>query len=162
MESFFYQLSGSSFIFVKNIWELSSYHHISKKIVWIYYYASISISSSTNSGVKIFVSLKGFRIWNNICTLFGVWLLPTCLSQKSPKFWIFLFKSILKLELWNDRSQFSLKLLVFLGHDMKRCALSFFGKQVHINFWEGFLAHHLFCQNYRHNFRFRSSVVSHW
>ena len=64
--------------------------------------------------------------WHNFL---GVWLLQTCLSQTSPKFWSFLFKSILKLELWNIKSQFSLKLLVFLGHDIKRCALPFFGKQ---------------------------------
>ena len=42
-----------------DIWELSSYHHISKKIVWKYYYTTISIWSPTNSGVKISVSLKG-------------------------------------------------------------------------------------------------------
>ena len=50
--------------------ELSSYHHISKKIVWNYYCATISIWSPTNSGVNISVSLKGFRICNNICTTF--------------------------------------------------------------------------------------------
>ena len=51
--------------------------------------------------------------------LLEVWLLQTCLSQKSPKFGSFLFESILKLDLWNIKSKFSLKLLVFLGHDMK-------------------------------------------
>ena len=50
--------------------ELSSYHLISEKIVWKYYYATLSIWSPTNSGVKISVSLKGFRICNNICTTF--------------------------------------------------------------------------------------------
>ena len=75
-----------------NSWqELSSYHHISKKVVWKYCYATISI-------------------WS---------------PKKSPKLGIFLFESILKLELWN------IKHLVFLGHVMQRCALPFFGKQVH-------------------------------
>ena len=40
---------------VKYIWEFSSYHHISKKVVWKYFYTTISIWSPTNSGVKISV-----------------------------------------------------------------------------------------------------------
>ena len=71
------------------IWELSSYHHISKKILWKYYYATISISSPTNSGVKISVSLKGSRIGNNICTPF-LGLAPTELFvSKKSKIWKF-------------------------------------------------------------------------
>ena len=65
------------------LWELSSYHHISKKIVWKYYYATISIWSPTNSGVKISESLKGFIICNNICTPFlgfGSYR-PVCLKK---------------------------------------------------------------------------------
>ena len=53
-----------------DIRELSSYRHISKKIVWKYYHATISIWSPNNSGVKISVSLTGFRIYNIICTPF--------------------------------------------------------------------------------------------
>ena len=37
---------------VEQLRELSSCHHISKKIVWKYYYSTISIWSPTNSGVK--------------------------------------------------------------------------------------------------------------
>ena len=78
------------------LWELSSYHHISKKIVWKYYYATISIWSPTNSGVKISVSLKGFRICNNICTPFWGFgsSRPVCLKRSqhlevfySSQFW---------------------------------------------------------------------------
>ena len=68
------------------LYELSSYHHIGEKIVWKYYQATISIWSPTSSGVKISVSLKGFRICNNICTPFlglGSYR-PVCL-KKSPK-----------------------------------------------------------------------------
>ena len=63
--------------------ELSSYHHISKKIVWKYYYATISIWSPTNSGVKISVSLKGFRFCNNMCTPFWGFgsYRPVCLKK---------------------------------------------------------------------------------
>ena len=65
------------------LWELSSYHHISKKIVWKYYYATISIGSPTNSGFKISVMLKGFRICNNICTPFWGFgsYRPVCLKK---------------------------------------------------------------------------------
>ena len=35
----------------------------------------------------------------NLHTFLGVWLLQTCLSQKSPTFGSFLFESIWKLEL---------------------------------------------------------------
>ena len=130
---FYCQLVISTFSSLLCLRELSSYHHISKKIVWKYYYATIPIWSPTNSGVKISVSLKGFRICNNIWTPFwGFGSYRHVCIKKSPKFWSFLFESILKLELWHIKSQFSLKLLVFLGHDMKRCALPFFGKQVHI------------------------------
>ena len=78
------------------IWELSSYHHISKKIVWKYYYATILILSPTNSGVEISVSLEGFRICNNICTPFGRFgsYRPVCLKKAqnlevfySSQFW---------------------------------------------------------------------------
>ena len=57
--------------------------------MWKNYYATISIWSPTNSGVKISVSLKGFRICNNICTPF--WgLAPTDLFvTKKPKIWKF-------------------------------------------------------------------------
>ena len=51
-----------------SLWELSRYHHISNKVLWKYYYATISIWSPSDSVVKISVSLKGFRISNNICT----------------------------------------------------------------------------------------------
>ena len=63
--------------------ELSSYHHISKKKVWKYYHATISIWSPPNSGVKISVLLKGFRICNSICTPFlgfGSYR-PVCLKK---------------------------------------------------------------------------------
>ena len=40
-------------------------------------------------------------------------LSQTCLPPKSPKIGSFLFESVLKLELWNIKSQFSVKLLVF-------------------------------------------------
>ena len=63
-------LSFSGVFNGKCVWELSSYHYISKKIVWKYYYATILIWSPTNSGVKISLLLKGFRICNNICTPF--------------------------------------------------------------------------------------------
>ena len=65
------------------LWELSRYHHITKNIVWKYYYATISIWSPTNSGVKISVSLKGFRICNNICTPFWGFgsYRPVCLKK---------------------------------------------------------------------------------
>ena len=68
----------------------------------------------------------------NICILFGGVRLPrTYLSKKKhPKDWSFLFEFVLKLELWNIKSQFSLKLFIFSGQDMKRCFLPFFGKQV--------------------------------
>ena len=83
-------------IIVKPLRELSSYHHISKKIVWKYYYATILIWSPTNSGVKISVSLKGFRICNNICTPFWGFgsYRPVCLKKTqnlevsySSQFW---------------------------------------------------------------------------
>ena len=115
--------------------EVSSYHHSGKKIVWKYYEATISIGSPTNSGVKISISLKVFRICHNICTLFGGFdsYRPVCL-KKNPKFGSFLFESIWKHELWNIKSQFSLKLLVFLRQVMKRCALPFFGNHGHNQF----------------------------
>ena len=68
--SFLFDLIFYVLALLKWIGELSSYHHISKKIVWKYYYATILIWSPTNSGAKISVSLKGFRICNNICTPF--------------------------------------------------------------------------------------------
>ena len=43
------------------IGELSSYHHISKTIVWKYYHPTISIWSPTNSGVKIYVSFQNLQ-----------------------------------------------------------------------------------------------------
>ena len=120
---------------------LSGYHHISKKIVWTYYYATISIWSPTNSGVKIDVSLKGFGIWNNNCTpflAFGSYR-PVCI-KKAQNFESFLFESILKLKLWNIKSQFSLKLLVFFGHDMKKVPFLSVENMFIINFYEGFHA----------------------
>ena len=112
-------ISGYHF---QTIRELSSYHHIGKKIVWKYYHANISIWSPTNSRVKISVLLKGIRICNNICT--PVW----GFGSYRPVFY--------SIQFWNIKSQFSLKLLVFLGHVMKRYALPFFGKQVHNKFLE--------------------------
>ena len=61
----------------------------------------------------------------------GVRLPQTCLSQKSLRNGSFPFESVLKLELWNIKSQFSFKLLVFLGHGMKRCVLLLFGQPIH-------------------------------
>ena len=66
----------------------------------------------------------------------GVRLPQTCLSQKRLKNLSFPFESVLKLELWNIKSQLSLKLLVFLEHDMKRCVLPFFGQPIHT--WSSF------------------------
>ena len=61
-----------------------------KKIVWKYHYATISIWSPSNSGVKIFVSFEGFRICNNICTLFWEFgsYRPVCL-KKAQNFEVF-------------------------------------------------------------------------
>ena len=107
---------------------LCSYHHISKEIVWKYYYATISISSPTNSGVKISVSLKGFRICNNICWPFFRFdsYRPVCL-KKAQNLEVFYSSPFWNLNFEISKVNF---LLVFLGHDMKRCVLPFFGKQV--------------------------------
>ena len=83
----------------QNIWELFSYRYINKKVVWKYYYVIILILSSTNPVVKIAVLLTGFRICNNISTLF--WTLcfyrPICL-QKGPKLdFIFYLSTFLNL-----------------------------------------------------------------
>ena len=78
----------------------------------------------TNSGAKIsaFVhriqNLQKYRqIW------WGVRLPQTCLSKIRPKIGIFFFYSVLKPKLLNIKSKFSLKLLVFLGHDILRFIL---------------------------------------
>ena len=69
--------------------EVSSYHHISKKIVWKYYYTTISIWSPTNSGVKISVTLKGSESAIIFAHLFGG-LAPTDLFvSKKHKIWKF-------------------------------------------------------------------------
>ena len=52
------------------------------------------------------------------------------LSQKSPKIWFFLFKCVLKLELWNIKVTFFFFTFGLLGLDMKICALPFFGKPI--------------------------------
>ena len=95
----------------KRLREFSSYHHISRKIVWKYYYATISISSPTNSGVKISVSLKGFRICNNICTpILG--LAPTDLFvSKKPKIWKFSIR--VNFETWTLKYQKSIFFKIF-------------------------------------------------
>ena len=85
------------FVFIRR---LPSYQHISKKKVWKNDYTTISLWSPTNSGSNISVSLKGFRICNNICLLFWGFgsYIPVCL-KKSPKTWSLLLKSVLKLKL---------------------------------------------------------------
>ena len=47
----------------------------------------------------------------------GVTLPRTCLSQKNPKNWIFLFESVLKLELWNIKSKKKKKLYFGTWHE---------------------------------------------
>ena len=76
----------------------------------------------------------------NTSTFWGVRLPQTSLSQKNPKNRCFLFKSVLKLELWNIQSQFSCKLLVFLGHDMKICFFLSLASHVKLHLWAGFHA----------------------
>ena len=57
-------------------------------------------------------------------TFLRLWLLQTRLCQKITKTWFFCL-----IMFWSIKSNFlSLKLLVLLGHNMKRCALLFFGK----------------------------------
>jgi hypothetical protein len=63
----------------------------------------------------------------------GVRLPRTCLSQKNPKNLIFLFESVLKLELWNIKSKKKKKNCI-LGHDMNRCFLPFSGQAIHTLF----------------------------
>ena len=110
------------------LWELSSYHHISKKILWKYYYATISIWSPTNSGVKISVSLKCFRIWNNICKKFlgfgSYW--PVCL--KKPK--ILKFSIQFHFETWTLKYQKSIffKTVGLFGTWYEKMCPSYFWK----------------------------------
>ena len=66
-----------------NIRKLPSSQHISKINVWKNYFTTISLWSPTNSGAKISVLLKGFRICKNISTTFlgfGSYR-PVCLKK---------------------------------------------------------------------------------
>ena len=88
LNKFFY--SGGIQYFCQNkVRELSSYHHISKKIVWKYYYTTISIGLPTNSGVKIPYRLKVSESAIIFVHLYRG-LAPTDLFVlKKPKIWMF-------------------------------------------------------------------------
>ena len=70
-------------IFISSMWRLPSYQHISKINVWKNYFTTISLWSPTHSGSKTSVSLKGFRICNNISTHFWGFgsSRPVCLKK---------------------------------------------------------------------------------
>ena len=81
---------------------------------------------------------RGPMLWKSV-NLFKITLVPkspnwlqapVCLLKK-PSLWL---KSILKLELWNLKSQFSFKPLVFLEQDMTRSVLSL-DNQLISNLW---------------------------
>ena len=126
----------------QHCWNLLKPESQSWRNVWKNEYIIILLWSHTHSGAKISVSLKRFRICNNICKLFlGFGSYRPVFLKKSPTFRSFLFESILQLGLWNIESQFSLKLFVFLGHGKTRCALSFLWKKKFINnFYKSFNA----------------------
>ena len=65
------------------------------------------------------------NLCKNTCRFFGGLGSRRPIFLQKKKKWRFLVKSVLKLELWNMKSQFSFKLLVFLGHDIKNMCPSF-------------------------------------
>ena len=96
-----------------------------KKVVPLFHFDHLP-----NSIAKIFAFCTWFRTCNNMKTL--VWgfgcNIAACL-KKSPENVNFCFKSVQKIDLFKIKSNFfSSKFLVFLRHDMTRCALYSFGK----------------------------------
>ena len=104
-----------------------------------------------NLTTQVTKAFTGFRIFKNTFRFF--WELgfhrPVCL-KKSPKFWSFLFESVLKLELLNIKSQFSVKLFVFSWYDIKGSTLLSLDNQCkphlcasfHAKFWRKYKKFH--------------------
>ena len=70
----------------------------------------------------------------------GVRLSQTCLYKKSQTNLSFLFESVLKLELWNIKSQFSSKLLVFWDMIWKDVSFLSLDNQFILHLWAIFHA----------------------
>ena len=104
-------------------------------------YTTISLLSHTNSGVKIIALFTQLQNLQEYLYIFVGGKAPKdLLFSKKPNIGCFLFNYLLQLELWNIKSKFAIKLLVFLGHDMTICVLFTLDKQFILQVWSSFHA----------------------